>query len=82
MDELKRMGAKIKVEGRMAVVEGVPKLTGAPVRATDLRAGAAMVIAGLVAEGVTEVYNIKYIDRGYENLEVKLKSLGAQITRK
>ncbi|GAE88936.1 UDP-N-acetylglucosamine 1-carboxyvinyltransferase [Acetivibrio straminisolvens] len=82
VDELKRMGAKIKVEGRMAVVEGVPKLTGAPVRATDLRAGAAMVIAGLVAEGVTEVYNIKYIDRGYENLEVKLKSLGAQITRK
>jgi UDP-N-acetylglucosamine 1-carboxyvinyltransferase len=82
VDELKRMGAKIKVEGRMAVVEGVPKLTGAPVRATDLRAGAAMVIAGLVAEGVTEVYNIKYIDRGYENLEVKLKNLGAQITRK
>ncbi|NLD47609.1 MAG: UDP-N-acetylglucosamine 1-carboxyvinyltransferase [Clostridiaceae bacterium] len=59
VDELKRMGAKIKVEGRMAVIEGVPRLSGAPVRATDLRAGAAMVIAGLVAEGVTEVYNVE-----------------------
>jgi len=82
VDELKRMGAKIKVEGRMAVIEGVPRLSGAPVRATDLRAGAAMVIAGLVAEGVTEVYNVEYIDRGYENLETKLKGLGADISRK
>jgi UDP-N-acetylglucosamine 1-carboxyvinyltransferase len=82
VDELKRMGAHIKVEGRMAVIEGVPRLSGAPVRATDLRAGAAMVIAGLVAEGVTEVYNVDYIDRGYENLETKLKGLGANIVRK
>lgn len=81
VDELKRMGASIKVEGRMAVIEGINKLSGAPVRATDLRAGAAMVIAGLVAEGETEVYNINYIDRGYENFEVKLRSLGAQIIR-
>lgn len=82
VDELKRMGANIKVEGRMAVVEGVPKLSGAPVRSTDLRAGAALVIAGLIAEGTTKVYNIDYIDRGYEDFEVKLKALGAQIIRK
>jgi len=82
VDELKRMGAKIKVEGRIAIIEGVGKLSGAPVKATDLRAGAALVIAGLVAEGVTEVYNIRYIDRGYENIEGKLSKLGAQIVRK
>ena len=81
VDELKRMGAQIKVEGRMAVFEGIPKLSGAPVKATDLRAGAAMIIAGLVAEGETEVYNIKYIDRGYEAIEEKLRCLGADITR-
>jgi len=81
VDELKRMGAQIKVEGRMAVFEGIPKLSGAPVRATDLRAGAAMIIAGLVAEGETEVYNIKYIDRGYEAIEKKLRGLGADIAR-
>jgi len=81
VDELKRMGALIKVEGRIAVIEGVQKLSGAPVKAMDLRAGAAMVIAGLVAEGETEVYNISYVDRGYENFENKLQSLGAKITR-
>jgi UDP-N-acetylglucosamine 1-carboxyvinyltransferase len=81
VDELKRMGAKIKVEGRMAVVEGVTKLSGAPIKATDLRAGAAMVIAGLVAEGRTEVHDIQYIDRGYENFEEKLRNLGADIYR-
>jgi UDP-N-acetylglucosamine 1-carboxyvinyltransferase len=81
VDELKRMGAKIKVEGRMAVIEGGSKLTGAPIKATDLRAGAAIVVAGLVAEGKTEVYDIKYIDRGYENFEEKLRSLGADIKR-
>lgn len=81
VDELKRMGAHIKVEGRIAVIEGVTRLTGAPVKATDLRAGAAMVIAGLVAEGTTVVHDIKYIDRGYENFEEKLRSLGADITR-
>ncbi|MCR4436312.1 MAG: UDP-N-acetylglucosamine 1-carboxyvinyltransferase [Clostridiales bacterium] len=81
VDELKRMGAKIKVEGRIAVIEGVPRLTGAPISATDLRAGAAMAIAGLAAEGRTEIYNVKYIDRGYENFEEKLRKLGADIRR-
>lgn len=81
VDELKRMGARIKVEGRMAVVEGVPKLTGAPVKALDLRAGAAVVIAGLAAEGVTVVENIKYIDRGYEKFAEKLQGIGADIKR-
>ncbi len=80
--ELKRMGANINVEGRAAIVEGVPRLTGSPVQATDLRAGAAMVIAGLMANGVTEIYNLNYIDRGYENFVEKLKMLGAQITRR
>ncbi|QNU66787.1 UDP-N-acetylglucosamine 1-carboxyvinyltransferase [Ruminiclostridium herbifermentans] len=80
-DELKRMGAKIKVEGRIAVIDGANVLSGAPVKATDLRAGAAMVMAGLVAKGRTEVTNIKYIDRGYENFVQKLNALGADITR-
>lgn len=82
VDELKRMGAKIKVEGRMAVIDGSVRLTGAPIRALDLRAGAAMVIAGLMAHGETVVSNIQYIDRGYEKLEEKLKALGADIERK
>lgn len=81
LDELKRMGAKIKVEGRVAIIEGVNKLSGAPVYATDLRAGAAMVIAGLVAEGKTTISNVNYIDRGYERLEEKLINLGAKIRR-
>lgn len=81
VDELKRMGAKIKVEGRMAVIEGPVRLTGAPVRAMDLRAGAAMVVAGLMARGETVISNIDYIDRGYEKLEEKLKALGADIER-
>ncbi|HHW48386.1 MAG TPA: UDP-N-acetylglucosamine 1-carboxyvinyltransferase, partial [Clostridiaceae bacterium] len=81
VDELKRMGALIKVDGRIAVIEGVKKLTGAPIKATDLRAGAAMVIAGLVAEGKTEVHNVKYIDRGYEKFEEKLRGIGADIIR-
>ena len=82
VDELLRMGATINVDGKVAVVEGGKKLIGAPVSSTDLRAGAAMVIAGLVADGVTEVYNLKYIDRGYEDFEYKLRALGAQITRR
>jgi UDP-N-acetylglucosamine 1-carboxyvinyltransferase len=82
VDELKRMGAQIKVEGRTAIIEGVSKLSGAPLRACDLRAGAAMVVAGLAAEGVTEIYDIQYIDRGYESFEEKLRLLGADITRK
>ncbi|KNY29632.1 UDP-N-acetylglucosamine 1-carboxyvinyltransferase [Pseudobacteroides cellulosolvens] len=81
VDELKRMGAKIKVEGRMALVEGPESLTGAPVKATDLRGGAAMVIAALTAQGVTEVHNIRLIDRGYEKFDIKLRSLGADIIR-
>lgn len=81
VDELKRMGANIKIEGRSAVVEGVPYLTGCPVKATDLRAGAALVLAGLVAEGQTEIGCIHHIDRGYENLVGKLQRLGADIER-
>ena len=81
IDELKRMGANIKVEGRIAVIEGVPELSGAPINATDLRAGAAMVIAALVARGTSEIHNVKYIDRGYENIEEKFRNLGADIRR-
>lgn len=81
INELKRMGAEIKVDGRSAVVEGRNKLTGAKVKATDLRAGAALVIAGLAAEGVTEVYDIQHIDRGYVDIVGKLKGLGADIKR-
>ncbi|MGB9812812.1 MAG: UDP-N-acetylglucosamine 1-carboxyvinyltransferase [Thermovenabulum sp.] len=81
VEELKRMGAKIKIEGRSAVIEGVEKLTGAPVKATDLRAGAALIIAGLAADGVTEVLNSYHVDRGYENIIEKLSSLGARIER-
>lgn len=80
--EINRMGGNVSVDGRIATVEGCPYLTGAPVSATDLRAGAALVIAGLMAHGVTEIYNLKYIDRGYEGFEAKLRALGAQITRR
>ena len=80
--ELKRMGARIKLEGRTAVIEGVESLRGAEVNATDLRSGAALIIAGLVAKGDTEIANPVYIDRGYHDLEKKLNSLGAQIWRK
>ena len=80
--EINRMGGNVSVDGRIATVEGCPYLTGAPVSATDLRAGAALVIAGLMAHGVTEIYNLKYIDRGYEGFESKLRALGAQITRR
>ena len=82
VDELKRMGARITVDGRCAVVEGGVRLTGSPVSSTDLRAGAALVIAGLMADGVSEIYNLNYIDRGYEDFEQKLRGLGAQITRR
>lgn len=80
-DELARMGANIKVEGNSAIIDGVKKLTGARVSAPDLRAGAALVIAGLAAEGVTVVDDIVYIQRGYENFEEKLRSLGAEIEK-
>lgn len=81
VDELKRMGASIKIDGRSAVVEGVAKLTGCQVKATDLRAGAAMVLAGLVAEGQTEISYIHHIDRGYDNLVEKFRGIGADIER-
>jgi UDP-N-acetylglucosamine 1-carboxyvinyltransferase len=79
--ELKRMGANIKIDGRSAVVEGVDKLTGSEVKATDLRAGAALIMAGLTAEGITELSDIYHVDRGYVNIEEKFKALGADIER-
>ncbi len=81
VDELRRMGANISVEGRVAVIEGVERLKGAPVKATDLRAGAALIVAALGAEGVTEVNDIYHVERGYESIEVKLRSLGADIIK-
>lgn len=79
--ELNRMGAQISTEGRSAVIDGPSKLTGCDVRATDLRAGAAMILAGLVAEGTTRIGDLHHIDRGYENIVAKLKNLGADIER-
>lgn len=79
--ELARMGAKVRIEGNTAIIDGVEKFSGAQVRALDLRAGAALVIAGLAAEGFTEVDEIEYIQRGYENFEQKLQQLGAEISR-
>jgi UDP-N-acetylglucosamine 1-carboxyvinyltransferase len=79
--ELKRMGASIKLEGRSAIIEGCKKLTGTKVKATDLRAGAALILAGLSAEGTTEILDIEHIDRGYIRIDKKLKELGASITR-
>jgi len=81
VDELKRMGADIRTEGHHGVIRGVEMLSSAPVRALDIRAGAAMVIAALVAEGTTEISNVYHLDRGYENLEAKLTALGAQVRR-
>jgi UDP-N-acetylglucosamine 1-carboxyvinyltransferase len=81
VDELRRMGADIRTEGHHAVVRGVPRLSGAPVRAPDIRAGAALVLAGLVADGETLVTGIEHIDRGYENFDGKLRALGADVTR-
>lgn len=81
VDELKRMGADIKIDGRSAIIQGVDNLMSAPVKATDLRAGAALVLAGLVSDGITEITDIYHIDRGYENLESKFAKLGAKIYR-
>jgi UDP-N-acetylglucosamine 1-carboxyvinyltransferase len=81
VDELKKMGADIKVEGKIAIIDGVEKLTSAIVKATDLRAGAAMVIAALIAEGDSEIHNIEHIDRGYPHIEEKFRLLGADIRR-
>jgi UDP-N-acetylglucosamine 1-carboxyvinyltransferase len=79
--ELQRMGAELSVEGNTAIIRGVERLAGAPVMATDLRASASLVLAGLVADGVTIVDRIYHIDRGYERIEEKLCQLGAEIRR-
>ena len=81
VDELRRMGADISVDGKVAVVEGTGKLTGAPVKACDLRAGAALIIAGLAAHGITEIEDIYHIERGYANLDAKLREIGADIQK-
>jgi UDP-N-acetylglucosamine 1-carboxyvinyltransferase len=81
MLELRRLGADVRIEGHTAVIHGVPRLSGAPVMATDLRASASLVLAGLVAEGTTDVQRIYHIDRGYGHIEEKLRSLGADIQR-
>ena len=80
--ELSRLGASIEIEGNTAIVKGVPKLAGAHVMATDLRASASLVIAGLVAEGETVIDRIYHLDRGYEALEAKLQGVGAHVTRR
>ena len=82
VDELRRMGADISVDGKVAVIEGVPKLSGAPVKAADLRAGAALIIAGLCAKGTTEIEDIFHIERGYEDMELKLRAIGADIQKR
>jgi UDP-N-acetylglucosamine 1-carboxyvinyltransferase len=81
VQELARLGAEIQVEGNRATVTGVPTLSGAPVMATDLRASASLILAGLVAEGETTIDRIYHLDRGYENIERKLSGLGAKIRR-
>jgi UDP-N-acetylglucosamine 1-carboxyvinyltransferase len=81
VDELRRMGADIRTEGHHAVIRGVPRLSAAPVRGLDIRAGAAMVIAALVADGVTEISELHHLDRGYERFEDKLTHLGADVRR-
>ena len=81
VQELQRMGAQIQLNGNTAMISGVPKLTGAPVMATDLRASASLVLAGLVARGETVIERIYHLDRGYEYLEEKLTKLGAKVKR-
>ena len=81
ISELIRMGAHISVEGRLAIIEGGTPLTAAPVRATDLRAGAAMIVAALEIKGTTEITDIQYIERGYEDVVEKFKALGADIKK-
>jgi UDP-N-acetylglucosamine 1-carboxyvinyltransferase len=82
VEELRRMGAEIRVEGNRAVVNGPIRLAGAPVMASDLRASAGLVLAGLAAEGTTEILRVYHLDRGYEQMEEKLRGLGATITRR
>ncbi|MPN24664.1 UDP-N-acetylglucosamine 1-carboxyvinyltransferase 1 [bioreactor metagenome] len=79
--ELKRMGADIKIDSRFAVIKGVKKLTGTQVKATDLRAGAALILSALAAEGETEISDIYHIERGYSNIDKKLKDLGADMEK-
>ena len=79
--ELNKMGANITAEGKTAFFEGVNNLSGSPVYSSDLRAGAALIIAGIIADGKTEIYNLDHIDRGYENIEEKFRNLGAIIER-
>jgi UDP-N-acetylglucosamine 1-carboxyvinyltransferase len=81
VEEFKRMGAKIKIDGRTAIIEGGRPLSGAQVKATDLRAGAALILAGLVASGTTEVTELHHVDRGYVDIVGKLRALGADIAR-
>jgi UDP-N-acetylglucosamine 1-carboxyvinyltransferase len=81
LNELARLGSNIRIEGNTAIITGVERLTGAPIMATDLRASASLVLAGLVAHGDTVVDRIYHIDRGYENIEEKLGGLGAKIRR-
>jgi UDP-N-acetylglucosamine 1-carboxyvinyltransferase len=81
VQELRRLGADIQLKGNTAIIRGVPRLAGAPIMATDLRASASLVLAGLVAEGQTNIDRVYHIDRGYENIEEKLGQLGARIRR-
>jgi UDP-N-acetylglucosamine 1-carboxyvinyltransferase len=81
VSELQRMGAEIRIEGNSAIIQGVDHLNGAPVMATDLRASASLILAGLAAEGVTEISRVYHLDRGYEGLDRKLADLGANIKR-
>ncbi len=82
VDELRRMGADISVDGNVAMIEGVSHLTGAPVKASDLRAGAALIIAGLSTNGITEIEDIYHVERGYENMDAKLRKMGADIVKR
>ncbi|HET8969940.1 MAG TPA: UDP-N-acetylglucosamine 1-carboxyvinyltransferase, partial [Candidatus Nanopelagicales bacterium] len=79
--ELARLGAHVRTDGHHAVVRGVPRLSGAPVRASDIRAGAALTLAGLVADGVTYVSDVSHVDRGYPGFDSQLRELGADVTR-
>jgi UDP-N-acetylglucosamine 1-carboxyvinyltransferase len=82
VEELRRMGADIRVEGNRLVVTGCKQLTGAPVMASDLRASAGLIVAGLAAEGITQIQRVYHLDRGYERIEEKLGALGADVQRR
>jgi UDP-N-acetylglucosamine 1-carboxyvinyltransferase len=81
VDELNRMGADIRTEGHHAVIRGVERLSAAPIRALDIRAGAAMIIAALAADGTTEIFDIYHVDRGYQDFDSRLAALGADVRR-